>query len=79
MELLKRYHKVLLENNIKNFSFNDLLFDYKLSMFDIFFVPIRYWSVKIGAWLWWPHLERAILAFEDLNCWNIICKDPAHN
>ena len=32
------------------------------------FIPMRQWAAKLWPAIWWPHLERALLAFEDLQC-----------
>ena len=30
------------------------------------------WARGAYAAVWWPHLERGLLAFEDLNCYEVI-------
>jgi len=30
--------------------------------------PMGQWAAKLWPAIWWPHLERAMLAFEDLQC-----------
>ena len=32
------------------------------------FIPMRQWAAKLWPAIWWGHLERALLAFEDLQC-----------
>lgn len=67
-KLLKNYHNVLLKNGISNYTFDDLIMDYKRSVIKMLFTPVEFWSKKINAEIWWSHLERIMLAFEDLNC-----------
>lgn len=74
IKLLKKYHNILKRNGIQNYSFDDLIFDYKLSIFGLIFIPMWQWFNNFDAYIWWSHLERCLLAFDDLNCWDIIKK-----
>ena len=42
--------------------------DYRLSVVWQLAVPVWQSTMKLGAWIWWGHLERGMLAFEDLGC-----------
>jgi thiamine kinase-like enzyme len=66
--LLKYYHDQLLMNGVENYDWDAFWYDYKLSVIGNLFIPVWQWSAKLWPAIWWPHLERAILAFEDLDC-----------
>jgi thiamine kinase-like enzyme len=73
-KLLHSYHQSLLKNGIQNYSFDNFLADYKLSILDVLFIPIRQWSNKVDAMIWWSHLERGLNAFDDLHCRQLFAK-----
>jgi hypothetical protein len=68
--LLKRYHAELLENGVKDYSWDDCWYDYRLSVIQHLFTPA--WQQQHGGErmtdVWWNHLQRILLAYEDLNC-----------
>ena len=43
-------------------------FDYRVSAIRNLLVPVLLWSYKVPAATWWSHVERAMLAFDDLAC-----------
>ena len=67
-ELLKRYHDELLKQGVAHYTWDDCRFDYRVSALTNLLVPAMLWSVKVPAAIWWSHLERAMLAFHDLGC-----------
>ena len=68
--LLRKYHEILEESGITNYSWNDCYNDYRSAIVALLYdCVIWQWSTKkIRAIVWWSHLERALRAFEDLNC-----------
>lgn len=62
--LLRHYHNRLLEGGITTYSW----YDYRLSAINNLLIPVWQWFVKIPASIWWHHLERGFLAFDDLKC-----------
>ncbi|HMF54985.1 MAG TPA: aminoglycoside phosphotransferase family protein [Pyrinomonadaceae bacterium] len=70
--LLKRYHQGLLSNGVSNYTWDDCWKDYRWSAIRNLFIPVTQWSRGIAVWLWWSQLEKALLAFEDLNCMELI-------
>ncbi len=66
--LLRRYHTVLQESGIMDYSWDDCWRDYRLSVIMNLTIPVWQWYKGIPAGVWWPHLERSFLAFQDLNC-----------
>jgi hypothetical protein len=67
-DLLRRYHDGLLRQGAEGYSWEDLWTGYRVGAIRNLFIPALFWSMKIGAGVWWSHLERAMMAFEDLNC-----------
>ena len=68
--LLRKYHGILEESGITDYSWKDCYNDYRSAIVVlIHFCVIWQWSSKIvPAIVWWSHLERVLSAFEDLNC-----------
>jgi hypothetical protein len=66
-QLLKSYLEELHRRGI-DYRLDDLIYDYRLQVAGHVFTPIELWSMKIPAAIWWPHLDRAFSAFDDLDC-----------
>jgi hypothetical protein len=66
--LLRRYHERLLANGVSGYSWGDLWYDYRLSVIRHMLVPIWQWAHNGWADVWWNHYWRIMLAFDDLNC-----------
>jgi thiamine kinase-like enzyme len=66
--LLRQYHEALTSNGVTGYSFEALWEDYRLSVVWRLAVPVWQSSMKLGPWVWWSHLERILLAFDDLRC-----------
>ncbi|MFN8376560.1 MAG: aminoglycoside phosphotransferase family protein [Anaerolineae bacterium] len=68
--LLKRYHERLLEGGVEKYTWDDCWYDYRLSVIGHLFTPV--WQQQHAGErmtdVWWNHLERIFLAYEDLNC-----------
>jgi thiamine kinase-like enzyme len=68
-ELLKRYYNRLLERGVKAYTWKACWYDYRFAVIDHLFYPIWQWSTNhIPDLIWWHHLERLMLAFQDLEC-----------
>ncbi len=72
LDLIKFYHSQLIANEVKNYSFEACYQDYRIGILGNHFVPLWQWKNGISARYWWPHFERAPLAFMDLNCDNLL-------
>jgi len=66
--LLRRYHTQLLTHGIVGYDWDACWDDYRLAAIRNLFIPMGQWAAKLWPAIWWPHLERALLAFEDLQC-----------
>lgn len=72
LELLKAYHSQLVASGVSDYPWEALQLDYRLSVIRSLFLPVWQWVRGIEAGVWWSHLERVFLAFEDLKCSEII-------
>jgi hypothetical protein len=70
--MLSKYHITLVNNGIKEYSWEDLLTEYRWSVVRGLFVPIWQWDHKVGAFIWYNNLEKILLAFQDLNCMELL-------
>lgn len=70
--LLRQYHERLRENGITNYSWEQLWSDYKLSVIRKLFVPAWQWDTGHEPNIWWNHLQRVMLAYEDLDCKDLL-------
>jgi len=66
--LLERYHAALRRNGVSNYGFDDLLYDYRISIVQLLFTPIYQSVVKLQAGIWYNHIERIFSAFDDMDC-----------
>ena len=69
-DLVRRYHNELLKHGVENYDWDECWQDYRLAVIVNLFSPILRWTMldplKTG---WWGgDLERALLAFDDLEC-----------
>ena len=70
--LLEHYHAKLVANGVRDYDFQDLLRDYRWSILDKLIVPLWQWKVNLSPAIWAGHLERILLAFEDLDCMELL-------
>lgn len=66
--LVRSHHQGLLQRGVQGYNWDDCWYDYRVSAIKNLFVPVRQWASKVWVNVWWSHLERAVLAFEDLGC-----------
>ena len=68
--LLRKYHEILKESGINNYSWEECYNDYRSAIvLSIHLCPIWQWTTKkVPAYVWWYNLENLLSAFEDLNC-----------
>jgi hypothetical protein len=65
---LERYHATLVTHGVRGYTFDALWQDYRLSVLWQMATPVWQAAHKLGAWIWWPGLERVMLAIDDLGC-----------
>ena len=66
--LLKRYHRGLLAQGVKDYDWQDCWHDYRLSAIRAFLAPPYFWSNDIPIELCWRLMEISMLNFEALDC-----------
>ena len=66
--LLQRYHDRLLAGGVYDYSWEQLWADYRLFVVWNLFVPVEQFCWDVPASIWWHHVERSFLAFDDLQC-----------
>lgn len=75
-EVLRTYHHTLLENGVKDYTWEQLMYDYKLCAIQSLYVAAN-WCIsdeerKQMRWVWYPQLLKAVTAFYELNCLEIL-------
>ena len=70
--LIKRYHNDLLKFGVKNYSWVDCWYDYRLGALLNLYRIVAWWRLNLHPSLWWPALERSFLTLEDLNCMELL-------
>lgn len=66
--LMRRYYDSLIEYGVSNYTWDDCWNDYRWSALRNLNVPVVQWSQGRSTELWSGNLERAMLAYEDLGC-----------
>ena len=66
--LLERYHGGLLAHGVTGYSLERLWEDYRLSIIGHLAIPVWQQSFGLHPVIWWPHLQRILAAFDDLDC-----------
>ena len=68
LTLLRRYHEALLAHGVVNYTFDDLLLDYRRCVVRNLTIPIILSSRGMKPEVWWHRLECALAAYKDLEC-----------
>ena len=66
--LLDRYHTALAAHGVTGYDRRALAEDYRASVLWQLTTPVWQAEHNIPASIWWSHLERILLAVDDLNC-----------
>jgi thiamine kinase-like enzyme len=73
--LLRQYHDRLCENGVIDYSWEQLWYDYRLCVIRKLFHPPWQWDTGHHPNIWWNHLERVMMAYDDLNCRELLGKN----
>ena len=65
---LRRYHQTLVTFRVKDFSFEELLTDYRLMLTYMMFQPVWDWSYGADEAYWRPKFDCLIEAYQNLRC-----------
>ena len=71
-DLIKRYHNDLSKYGIKDYSWDECWYDYKLFALLNLYRVIWWWSFGMPSWEWRIRLESSISTIEDLNCMELL-------
>ena len=66
--LLRSYIESLHSSGVSDYHLADLILDYRYSAIMNLFIPVWQWQHGIHPSVWWFHLERAFLTFDDMEC-----------
>lgn len=66
--LMRRYYDSLTAHGVRNYTWEDCWHDYRWSAVRNLNIPVIQWSEGRSAELWQGNLERAMLAYEELQC-----------
>ena len=66
--LLDRYHVVLLAHGVRGYDRRALQDDYRLAVLWQLATPVWQEAIDLPPVIWWSHLERVMLAVDDLGC-----------
>jgi hypothetical protein len=66
--LLERYHAALCGHGVAGYPFDRLREDYRFQVIGRLMTPVWQQTAGLHASIWWPHLNRIVTAFDDLDC-----------
>jgi hypothetical protein len=69
-DLIKRYHNNLIDLGVKNYSWDEFWYDYKLLAFLNLYKVVNYWE-RDHPHMWFA-LKNSFAAIEDLNCMELL-------
>lgn len=72
LPLLQFYHEQLISARISNYSFDDLLLDYRRCLVRNLTFPILFWSRKHPRESWRNRLNHALAAYRDHDCAEVL-------
>jgi len=70
--LLRRYHEALSLEIGEPYAWDGLMADYRLGCLLNFCIPVMQHHYDLMPGIWWPHLERVFLSYEDLGCADLL-------
>jgi hypothetical protein len=71
-KLLRRYHEALLARGVGSYGWEQCVTDYRWAALRNLFIPAWQWAGGVPEQVWRPNLERAVAAFEDLRCAELV-------
>jgi hypothetical protein len=66
--LLDHYHAALVAHGVRRYDRRALDDDYRLSVLWQIMTPVWQAGIDLPPMIWWSHLERILLAIDDLGC-----------
>ena len=71
-KLLDHYHAVLLARGVPGYDRRALQDDYRLAVLWQITTPVWQEAIDLPPVIWWSHLERVMLAVDDLSCQELL-------
>ena len=65
---LATYHRALTDFGVRNYSYYDLVLDYRLMLSYMLFDPVADLVRGSPRAYWWPKLNRLLAAYQDWEC-----------
>lgn len=72
--LLQHYYRTLRAAGVRSYPWDVLWRDYRLSVIKHLSTPIYQCTNGVAPAIWWSDLERALAAYEDLDCATIVAE-----
>jgi len=72
--LLLRYQRTLEAHGVAAYDMDALWRDYRLALIQSIGTPLSQAAAGLPPLVWWGHLERVMLAYEDLDCEELMSK-----
>jgi hypothetical protein len=66
--LLERYHQALCAGGVRDYDLDRLREDYRYGVIASLAIPVWQMTVGLHTSIWWPHVNRLVSAFNDLDC-----------
>jgi hypothetical protein len=70
--LIRRYYDSLVAEGVRDYTWDDCWTDYRWSALRNLNIPVIQWTQGRSAELWWGNLERAMLAYDELRCADLL-------
>jgi hypothetical protein len=70
--LLDHYHELLVPTGLRGYGREALGEDYRFSLLRHLMTPVWQAAMDLPPMIWWGHLERTMLAVDDLGCRDLL-------
>lgn len=71
-KILHHYYSVLQAHGVKNYSWDDLLIDYKIGLITWLFIPVQDCYDGSNRSYWWPKMQCLVTAFREWHCEDLL-------
>jgi thiamine kinase-like enzyme len=66
--ILRRYHTILKQHGVSNYSWDELITDYKIGLIFWLLMPVQDSNGGSGKDYWWPKMQCVVAAFQEWDC-----------
>ena len=71
-KMLRRYHTVLQKQGVNNYSWDDLLTDYRTGLIFWLLMPVQDCFGGASKEYWWPKMQCLVAAFQEWHCHQLL-------